>query len=80
MTRAIATTDKPSREELLDFLSDRHDAIVITARRSDGRPQASPVTAGVDDDGRIVVATYPSRAKVANVRANPRCVGRVPVR
>lgn len=71
MPRSVATAQKPSREDLLAFLSDRHDAIVITARQSDGRPQASPVAAGVDDHGRIVVATYPARAKVANARANP---------
>ena len=32
----------------------------------------SPVTAGVDGAGRIVVATYPERAKVANVRHDGR--------
>ena len=38
----------------------------------DGRPQSSPVTCGVDAEGRIVVSTYPERAKVANVRRDPR--------
>ena len=41
-------------------------------RRADGAPQASPVTAGVDDAGRIVISTYPERAKVVNVRRDPR--------
>ncbi|AYY15528.1 PPOX class F420-dependent oxidoreductase [Actinobacteria bacterium YIM 96077] len=40
--------------------------------RADGWPQASPVTCGVDDDGRIVVSTYPDRAKAGNVRKTPR--------
>jgi len=71
IARSIATTDDASREELLDFLTDRHHAIVITSRQSDGRPQASPVSAGVDPDGRIVVATYQDRAKSNNARANP---------
>ncbi len=71
MPRTVATSDHPTREELLEFLADRHHAIVVTARQSDGRPQASPVTAGVDADGRVVVATYPQRAKTANARANP---------
>jgi PPOX class probable F420-dependent enzyme len=31
----------------------------------------SPVTMGVDDSGRLVVATYPHRAKTRNCRANP---------
>ena len=36
--------------------------------RGDGRPRASPVTCGVDDQGRIVVATYPERAKARTAR------------
>jgi PPOX class probable F420-dependent enzyme len=32
----------------------------------------SPVTCGLDTEGRLVVSTYPSRAKAANVRRNPR--------
>jgi PPOX class probable F420-dependent enzyme len=66
----IATNTIVSRDELLDFIRPRHQAIVITAR-ADGRPQASPVTCGVDDEGRIVVATYPERAKARNARRNP---------
>jgi PPOX class probable F420-dependent enzyme len=67
----IATNTVVTREELLDFARPRHHAIVITAR-SDGSPQASPVTCGVDQAGRIVVATYPSRAKTRNARRDPR--------
>ncbi|GAA0402588.1 PPOX class F420-dependent enzyme [Acrocarpospora corrugata] len=67
MSPKIATSDTVTREQLLDFLRVRHRAIVITARR-DGRPQASPVTCGVDDDGRIVISTYPERAKTHNAR------------
>ena len=70
MSPQIATNTVVSREGLLDFIRDRHHAIVITAR-ADGRPQASPVTCGVDEEGRIVVATYPSRAKTRNARRNP---------
>ena len=32
----------------------------------------SPVTMGVDVNGRIVVSSYPERAKVSNLRRNPR--------
>ena len=42
--------------------------MVLLTRRSDGSPQASPVTGGVDASGRIVIATYPERAKTANAR------------
>jgi len=66
----IATNTVVSRDELLDFIRPRHQAIVITAR-ADGRPQASPVTCGVDGEGRIVVSTYPERAKARNARRNP---------
>jgi PPOX class probable F420-dependent enzyme len=67
----IATNETVSRDELLGFIRPRHHAIVITTR-ADGRPQASPVTCGVDADGRIVVATYPERAKARNARRDPR--------
>jgi PPOX class probable F420-dependent enzyme len=71
MARTIARADRVGREELLDFVRPRHRVTLVTLRR-DGRPQLSPVTAGVDDEGRIVVATYPTRAKVANLRRDPR--------
>jgi PPOX class probable F420-dependent enzyme len=67
----IATNTVVSRDELLDFIRPRHHAIVLT-QRSDGGPQASPVTCGVDEEGRIVVATYPARAKTRNARRDPR--------
>ena len=71
MPRNIATNTVVSRDELLEFIRPRHHAIVITAR-GEGRPQASPVTCGVDDEGRIVIATYPERAKTRNARRDPR--------
>jgi PPOX class probable F420-dependent enzyme len=65
-----ATADRVELPALLEFLRSRHRAILITTR-SDGRPQSSPVTCGVDRDGRIVVSSYPSRAKTRNARRNP---------
>ena len=70
MARTIATADRVSREELLEFVRPRHLAVLMTTRAS-GAPQLSPVTCGVDDDGRIVVSTYPERAKTVNARRNP---------
>jgi PPOX class probable F420-dependent enzyme len=67
----IATASRVGRDELIEFLRPRHRAMLATTR-TDGRPQLSPVTCGVDSDGRIVIATYPSRAKVGNVRRDPR--------
>ena len=69
MSPQIAVNTAVTRDELLEFIRPRHHAIVITAR-ADGRPQASPVTCGVDAEGRIVVATYPERAKTRNARRN----------
>jgi PPOX class probable F420-dependent enzyme len=66
MARTIATNTAVDREELLAFLRARHHMILLTHRR-DGGVQGSPVTAGVDTEGRIVVSTYPERAKAANV-------------
>lgn len=71
MSPQIAANTRVTRDELLDFIRPRHHAIVITAR-ADGRPQASPVTCGVDEAGCIVMATYPSRAKTRNARRDPR--------
>ena len=67
----IATKDRVSRDQLLDFVRTRHHLVLLT-RRADGRPQISPVTGGVDRDGRIVISTYPDRAKAVNLRRDPR--------
>ncbi|MZD04984.1 TIGR03618 family F420-dependent PPOX class oxidoreductase [Streptomyces sp. SID5785] len=71
MASNIATNTRVPLGELLDFVRPRHRALLITAR-ADGTPQASPLTCGVDDDGRIVVSTYPERAKTRNARRRPR--------
>ncbi|MEU6393280.1 PPOX class F420-dependent oxidoreductase [Streptomyces sp. NPDC046939] len=71
MASNIATNTRVSLDELLDFVRPRHRALLITAR-ADGTPQASPLTCGVDDSGRIVVSTYPERAKTRNAKRNPR--------
>jgi PPOX class probable F420-dependent enzyme len=74
MARTIATNTVVSRDELIEFIKTRHHAIVITTRK-DGRAQASPVSCGVDEQGRIVIATYPERAKTRNARRDPDRVG-----
>lgn len=71
MARTVATTTTVDREGLLEFVRPRHHLVLITTRQ-DGRPQASPVTGGVDEQGRIVVSTYPERAKTRNARRDPR--------
>jgi PPOX class probable F420-dependent enzyme len=45
--------------------------MILVTRRRDGAPQLSPVTGGVDESGRIVISSYPERAKLHNLRRNP---------
>jgi PPOX class probable F420-dependent enzyme len=71
MPRAIARNTRVDRPELLDFIRPRHRVVLMTTR-ADGRPQSSPVAAGVDAEGRLVISSYPERAKVANIRRDPR--------
>ena len=70
MARKLATADRVGRDEMLEFVRPRHRGTLVTRRR-DGSPQMSPVTCGVDDAGRVVVSTYPQRAKAANARRDP---------
>lgn len=71
MSPSIATNTRVDRAGLLDFVRPRHRALLLTAR-ADGTPQASPLTCGVDGEGRIVVSTYPERAKTRNAQRNPK--------
>lgn len=70
MARKIATNTAVELTELLDFVRPRHRMILATTR-ADGTPQLSPVTGGVDDQGRIVISTYPGRAKTRNAERHP---------
>ncbi|MFJ6999134.1 PPOX class F420-dependent oxidoreductase [Streptomyces albidoflavus] len=71
MSPSIATNTRVDRAGLLDFVRPRHRALLLTSR-ADGTPQASPLTCGVDGEGRIVVSTYPERAKTRNAQRNPK--------
>lgn len=53
------------------FLAAHHWGVLATIKRSDGRPQLSNVAYGVTD-GRVRISVTDSRAKVANVRHDPR--------
>ncbi|MEZ5297292.1 MAG: PPOX class F420-dependent oxidoreductase [Ilumatobacteraceae bacterium] len=68
---SIATNRSVERDELLDFVRPRHRGVLLTFRR-DGWPQSSLVTMGVSSDDHIVVSSYPERAKVFNIRRDPR--------
>ncbi|MGW4099286.1 MULTISPECIES: PPOX class F420-dependent oxidoreductase [unclassified Mycobacterium] len=71
MARKYATAETVGIDELLDFVRPRHH-MVLTTFRADGSLQTSPVTGGVDERGRIVIASYPQRAKAVNLRRTPR--------
>ncbi|MFB4318275.1 PPOX class F420-dependent oxidoreductase [Actinomadura sp. 21ATH] len=68
---SIATNTEVDLAGLLEFVRPRHRAVLLTTR-ADGGPQGSPLTCGVDDSGRLVIATYPERAKTRNARRDPR--------
>jgi PPOX class probable F420-dependent enzyme len=70
MPRKIATADAVDANALAEFIRPRHRAILVTTR-ADGRPQLSPVACGLDTAGRIVVSSYPNRAKSHNARRDP---------
>lgn len=71
MARKYATADAVGLTELLDFIRPRHH-MVLTTFRADGSLQSSPVTGGVDGEGRIIISSYPKRAKSANIRRQAR--------
>jgi PPOX class probable F420-dependent enzyme len=58
-------------ERATNFLASHHRAVLATFR-SDGRPQLSPVAAGVDDDGRILISTRETAVKTKNLARDPR--------
>jgi PPOX class probable F420-dependent enzyme len=53
------------------FLRAHHRAVLATFR-ADGRPQLSPVTAAVADDGRVLISTREPAVKTRNLRKDPR--------
>src|ERR1700749_2356909 len=71
MARTYATANAVGLPELIDCVRPRH-RMVLTTFRADGSLQSSPVTGGVDEQGRVVIASYPQRAKSANIRRTPR--------
>lgn len=68
--RHIAVADTVDREGLVAFASGKHSFVLTTTRR-DGRPQMSLVTGTMASDGTLLISTYPTRAKVTNLRRNP---------
>lgn len=71
MAPRIATADVVGFSELMDFVRPRH-RMVLTTFRADGSLQSSPVTGSFDEQGRVVIASYPQRAKSVNIRRTPK--------
>jgi PPOX class probable F420-dependent enzyme len=53
--------------EALAFIAVNHRGVLST-QRADGRPALTPVTAAVDDAGRVIVSTRDTAMKVHNIR------------
>jgi PPOX class probable F420-dependent enzyme len=57
-------------DEARAFVKDNHRAVMLTWH-ADGRPQTSPVTVGLDDDGHLVISSRETAVKTRNSRKNP---------
>jgi PPOX class probable F420-dependent enzyme len=71
MARSIATNTTVELAELLDFARPRHRMLLATSRR-DGRPQIFTGVWWCGRPGRIVISTYPARAKTRTAERDPR--------
>lgn len=58
-------------DEARAFLREHHRGVLATFR-TDGRPQMSVVSVGVDDEGRAVISTREDAFKVRNIRRDAR--------
>src|SRR5438132_12262553 len=54
-----------------EFLKQHHLG-VLTTRRKDGRLQMSPITPGLDAEGRVIISSRETAYKVNNLRRDPR--------
>lgn len=52
------------------FIALHHNAVLATTRR-DGHPAMTPVTAGVDASGAVIISTRETALKVAHIRRDP---------
>jgi PPOX class probable F420-dependent enzyme len=58
-------------QQAREFLHANHRAVMSTFR-ADGRPHLTPVSAGVDGAGRVIISSPETTAKVRNLRRDPR--------
>lgn len=60
-----------NEEQARQFLGDNHHSVLATYRR-DQTVQMSPVVAGVDERGRVVISSREQAVKTLNLRRDPR--------
>lgn len=60
-----------NHDEARAFIGSNHRGILLTYR-SDGMAQMSPIVAGVDSNGYVVVSSRETAYKVRNLRRDPR--------
>ncbi|MGH3157930.1 MAG: PPOX class F420-dependent oxidoreductase [Streptosporangiaceae bacterium] len=58
-------------DEARKFIAAHHRAVLAT-QRTDGCPQLSPVSCGVDAEGRVIISTRETAMKTKNLRRDPR--------
>ena len=58
------------RDAALEFIRNHHRGVLATTR-ADGSTQMSPVTAGVDAEGRVEISSRETAYKVRHLRALP---------
>lgn len=58
-------------DEATAVVRTQHHAVLATTRR-DGTVQMSPVAAGVDEHGRVIISSREAAYKVRNLRRDPR--------
>jgi PPOX class probable F420-dependent enzyme len=57
-------------DQAREFVARNHRAVMVT-RRSGGGLQISPVTVGIDGDGKVVISSRETAYKVRNLRRRP---------
>jgi PPOX class probable F420-dependent enzyme len=57
-------------DEARAFIRSNHRGVLATSR-ADGRPQLSPITASVDEDGKVTISSRETAVKVKNLLRSP---------
>ena len=57
-------------DEARQFVASHHRAVMVT-RKKDGGLQTSPITVGVDGEGKVVISSRQTAYKVRNLKHDP---------